>query len=268
MTETTLACRRGLRQIAGMAGVRLDQLVVQQGLAESREKAQRLIMAGKVRVTGQVQTKAGKTFPADAVLELEQPERFVSRGGEKLEGAFVTFGIDVTGKVCADMGASTGGFTDCLLQHGAARVYALDVGKGQLHWKLRSDARVVTIDEINVRHLDPALIPEKVSFVCVDVSFISLTLILPAVINVLAPDAELVTLIKPQFEAGRGQVGAGGVVRDEAVRNAVVEKIRLFGTEQLGLDWAGLCESPIKGPAGNTEFLAWWRTTAATKRKL
>lgn len=241
-----------------MAGIRLDQLLVQRELAESREKAQRLIMAGKVRVAGQVHAKAGKTFAEDSVIAIEQPERFVSRGGEKLEGAFQKFGLNVEGLVCADVGASTGGFTDCLLQHGAARVYAIDVGKGQLHWKLRSDPRVVAIDGVNARNIGPSLLPEKPAFACIDVSFISLTLVLPAVIKVLAQTATLVTLIKPQFEAGREQVGAGGVVRDESVRAGVVEKIRAFGEGRLGLIWRGVCESPIKGPAGNVEFLACW----------
>ncbi len=244
-----------------MAGIRLDQMLVQRGLVESREKAQRLIMAGKVRVAGQVQPKAGKTFAEDCVIEIEQPERFVSRGGEKLEGAFQQFGLNVEGLVCADVGASTGGFTDCLLQHGAMRVYAIDVGKGQLHWKLRSDPRVTVIDEVNARNIQATFLPEKAVFACVDVSFISLTLVLPAVIKVLAPQATIVTLIKPQFEAGREQVGKGGVVRDERVRADVVEKIRVFGETKLGLTWRGVCESPIKGPAGNVEFLAWWNKT-------
>ncbi len=247
-----------LRHIWSMAGIRLDQLLVSRGLAESREKAQRLIIAGKVRVAGNVSDKPGKTFADDCKIEIEQPERFVSRGGEKLEGAFQKFGLNVEGLVCLDVGASTGGFTDCLLQHGAARVYSVDVGKGQLHWKLRSDPRVVVIDEINARYITPTLLPEKPSFACADVSFISLTLVLPAVIKVLAVPATLVTLIKPQFEVGRDQVGAGGVVRDVQMREAVVEKIRVFGENKLGLEWRGVCESPIKGPAGNVEFLAWW----------
>lgn len=241
-----------------MAGIRLDQLLVQRALAESRERAQRLIIAGKVRVAGNVVDKSGKTFADDVEIVIEQPERFVSRGGEKLEGAFEKFELNVTGLVCMDVGASTGGFTDCLLQHGAARVYALDVGKGQLHWKLRNDPRVIIHDELNARNIPAHLIPERPAFACVDVSFISLTLVLPAVVGALATPATLVTLIKPQFEAGRGQVGAGGVVRDEAVRTAVIEKVRTFGTQQLKLDWLGVVESPLKGPAGNTEYLAHW----------
>lgn len=241
-----------------MAGIRLDQLLVARGLAESREKAQRLVIAGKVRVAGNVIDKPGKTFANECKIEIEQPERFVSRGGEKLEGAFEKFGLNVSGIVCLDVGASTGGFTDCLLQHGASRVYAVDVGKGQLHWKLRNDPRVVVIDGVNARNITPALLPEKPAFACVDVSFISLTLVLPAVAGVLAPAATLVTLIKPQFEAGREQVGSGGVVRDPRVHDEVVAKVRDFGDSRLGLKWRGVCESPLRGPAGNVEFLAWW----------
>ena len=241
-----------------MSAIRLDQLLVQRGLAESREKAQRLIMAGKVRVDGLVFTKAGKTVPDEVPIEVEQPERFVSRGGEKLEGAFTHFNLDVTGLVCLDAGASTGGFTDCLLQHGAARVYAVDVGHGQLHWKIRSDPRVVVMDGVNARHLAPSMIPESPAFATADVSFISLTLVLPALAAVLAPGGRMVTLIKPQFEAGREEVGSGGVVRDEAVRAATVEKVRRFGVERTGLNWLGCCVSPLTGPAGNVEYLALW----------
>lgn len=238
---------------------RLDQLIVQRGLAESREKAQRLIRAGKVRVAGQVQTKPGHEFPSDAHLELEAPERFVSRGGEKLETAFLHFPIDVNGRVAADIGASTGGFTDCLLQHGARKVYAVDVGHGQLHWKIRSDPRVITHDGVNARLLDPALFDEKPSFAVVDVSFISLTLVLPPLMAAMTRPAQLITLIKPQFEAGRDEVGKNGVVRDPLIHQAVQERIRHFGESNLGLVWCGVCESAIKGPAGNIEFLAWWK---------
>jgi 23S rRNA (cytidine1920-2'-O)/16S rRNA (cytidine1409-2'-O)-methyltransferase len=238
--------------------MRLDQLLVQQGLVESREKAQRLIHAGKVKVGGHPQTKPGHLFPSDVIPELEAPERFVSRGGEKLETAFAEFKLDVHGLVAVDVGASTGGFTDCLLQHGARKVYALDVGHGQLHWNLRNDPRVVVHEGINARLLEASLFDEKPSFAVVDVSFISLTLILPPLVEALARPAQLVTLIKPQFEAGREQVGKNGVVRDAAVHQQVIARIKKFGEETLGLRWRGLCESAIKGPAGNTEFLAWW----------
>jgi 23S rRNA (cytidine1920-2'-O)/16S rRNA (cytidine1409-2'-O)-methyltransferase len=164
---------------------------------------------------------------------------------------------------CADIGASTGGFTDCLLQHGAARVYAMDVGRGQLDWKLRNDPRVVVKEGLNARYLQAGDIPEPFQFAVVDVSFISLTLILPPVTKLIALSGELVTLIKPQFEAGRDKVGKGGVVRDPVVHEEVIGQIRRFGTETLSLEWKGLCESPIRGPAGNVEFLAWWRKSSA-----
>jgi 23S rRNA (cytidine1920-2'-O)/16S rRNA (cytidine1409-2'-O)-methyltransferase len=238
---------------------RLDVLLTDRGLAESREQAQRLIGAGKVRVVGQVATKCGHRYDVDIVIEVDEPQKFVSRGGDKLEAAFSAFDLNVNGLVCIDVGSSTGGFTDCLLQHGALKVYAVDVGKGQLHWKLRNDPRVVVMEEINARYLSPDSLPEKPSFAVVDVSFISLTKVLPAVINVITKGACLVTLIKPQFEAGREQVGKGGVVRDPAVRTLVVEKVKGFGETQLGLKCVGVCESPLKGPAGNIEFLAYWK---------
>lgn len=238
--------------------LRLDQLVVQQGLAESREKAQRMIRAGQIRVNGHPQTKPGHLYSEDTRAEAEAAERFVSRGGEKLETAFRAFRLDVQGKVAVDVGCSTGGFTDCLLQHGAAKVYAIDVGHGQLHWKLRQDPRVVVHEGINARMLDKALFQEPPDVAVVDVSFISLELILPSLVPVLASHARLVTLIKPQFEAGRGQVGKNGVVRDPAVHQAVINRIREFGETRLNLAWTGLVESALKGPAGNIEFLALW----------
>lgn len=245
-----------------MAKKRLDLLLVDRGQVESREKAQRLILAGVVRVEGQVADKPGHPYAEDAVIAVEAGNRFVSRGGEKLEEAFGRFGISVTGLTCADVGASTGGFTDCLLQHGAARVYAMDVGRGQLDWKLRNDPRVVVKEGLNARYLQSGDIPEPFQFAVVDVSFISLTLILPPVTKLIALSGELVTLIKPQFEAGRDKVGKGGVVRDPVVHEEVIGQIRRFGTETLSLEWKGLCESPIRGPAGNVEFLAWWRKSS------
>jgi len=238
---------------------RLDIMLVERGFADSREKAQRLILAGSIRVDGQRVDKAGRPCTEGAVLEVTTGEKFVSRGGGKLDGAFAAFNLDVTDKVCADIGASTGGFTDCLLQHGASRVYAVDVGKGQLDWKLRNDHRVIVKEELNARYLSERDIPEPFQFAVMDVSFISLTLILPPVTKLLAPGGQIVSLIKPQFEAGREHVGKGGVVRDAAVHAAVVTRIRQFGTQTLPLEWLGLCESPLRGPAGNIEFLAWWR---------
>jgi 23S rRNA (cytidine1920-2'-O)/16S rRNA (cytidine1409-2'-O)-methyltransferase len=244
---------------------RLDVLVAARGLAESREQAQRVIRAGQVRVAGQVCAKPGLRYDSGAAIEVEAPPRYVSRGGEKLEAALAAFHIRPAGRVCLDVGASTGGFTDCLLQHGAARVYAVDVGKGQLHWKLREDPRVVVMESINARHMTAGALPERPTLATVDVSFISLTLILPAVKQIVTAPAgfgELVTLIKPQFEAGRKDVAKGGVVRDEEVRRRVVETVRAFGEGTMGFTWLGVIESPLKGPAGNTEYLAYWRIEA------
>ena len=241
------------------SGRRLDMIMVERGLAESQEKAQRLIMAGEVRVDGQPAGKAGHKAPEDARIEVMARPRFVGRGGDKFQAAIDGFGIVVKGLVCLDVGASTGGFTDCLLQNGAAKVYAVDVGRGQIHEKLRTDPRVVVMDEINARYLKPELFGEPAGLAVIDVSFISLTKILPAVIQVIAPTGSIVTLIKPQFEAGRKEVGRGGVIEDPAVRARVVEEIRLFGVEKAGLEWLGAIESPLKGPAGNVEFLGYWK---------
>lgn len=241
-----------------MSRVRLDLLAVRAGLAESREQAQRLIRAGQIMVGGERADKPGREYPSDAVLSLRSPPRFVSRGGEKLEEAFRHFDLDVHGRICLDVGASTGGFTDVMLQRGAARVYAVDVGRGQLHPRLAGDPRVVTMDRFNARHLRPADLPEPPSFAAVDVSFISLRLILPPLFVVLTSPSETVTLIKPQFEAGRDRVGRGGVVRDERVREDVVRTVREFG-EAAGFLWMGVCRSPLLGPAGNVEYLACWR---------
>lgn len=237
---------------------RLDVLVASRGLAESREIAQRLIAAGQVLVDGHPVLKAGHRFPISVPLEVKSWPRFVSRGGDKLDAALEAFGLSVEGLVCLDVGASTGGFTDCLLQRGAARVYAVDTGKGQFHWKLRNDPRVALLENTNARYLTPDSLAEKPAFAAIDVSFISLTKVMPAVIHSLAERAQLVTLVKPQFEAGRAQVGKGGVVKDPAVHQAVLARIREFGTEALGLKWQGCRESPLRGPAGNIEFLVWW----------
>ena len=241
---------------------RLDVLVASRGLAESREQAQRLIMAGDIRIGGQPATKAGQRYPADVEIERVAPPRFVSRGGEKLEGAFEAFALDVAELDCLDVGASTGGFTDCMLQHGAARVIALDVGHGQIHEKMRRDPRVTVIEGFNARFMTPSDLPFQPSFATADVSFISLRLILPRIAGVLAPGGHAVTLIKPQFEAGRAQA-PHGVVRDPEVRKAVCDGIREFGTGELGLEWLGVATSPITGPQGNVEFLAWWRKPPA-----
>ncbi len=239
---------------------RLDVLLAERGLAPSRTAAQALVMAGQVRVAGQVETKCGRMVPPDAVLEVETPPRFVSRGGEKLEGAFAAFpGWSVEGRVCLDVGSSTGGFTDCMLQHGAARVMAIDVGTNQLAYRLRTDPRVWVRENFNARNLTVGDLPERPSRAVTDVSFISLKLILPPMAGVLLPGGEMVSLVKPQFESGRGQA-PGGVVSDPAVRQRVLADISAFGMEMLGLELLGTAESPIRGrEKGNIEYLAYWR---------
>lgn len=238
---------------------RLDVLLVQQGLASSRAQAQALIRAGRVRVAGQVLDKPGHEVPPDSPLEVLAPPRYVSRGGEKLEGALRAFGVDPQGRVCLDVGASTGGFTDCLLQHGAARVYAVDVGRGQLDWRLRRDPRVVVREGLNARHLRPEDLGEPVDLATVDVSFISLRLVLPPLEAVLRPGGEVIALVKPQFEAGRGLVRRG-VVRDPAVHEAVLQGIASFAREELGWTVVRSAPSPLLGPAGNREFFLHLRT--------
>jgi 23S rRNA (cytidine1920-2'-O)/16S rRNA (cytidine1409-2'-O)-methyltransferase len=241
-----------------MAGLRLDQWLVQRGLAGDADKAQRMIRAGKVKVDGHLAAKPGLLYPDGVEITLETPARFVSRGGEKLEAAMVHFALTVPGEVCLDIGASTGGFTDCLLQRGARRVYAVDVGRNQLHPRVATDARVVVMDGVNARNLAPTQFPELATFATIDASFISLGLILPAVARVLAPAARLVTLIKPQFEAEPAEVKHGGVVRDVAVHERVIDRIQRTGQRDAGLTWQGVCTSPLRGPAGNIEYLAYW----------
>ncbi len=236
-----------------MARERLDRLVHQRRLAETREQARRLILAGKVRVNGLIIDKAGAGIDPEAQIEVEAGPPYVSRGGLKLEKALRVFDIDVQGVVAADVGASTGGFTDCLLQNGVERVYAIDVGRGQLDWGLRQDPRVVVLERTNARSLES--LPEVVDVVTIDVSFISLRLILPAVCGWLAPGGQVIALIKPQFEAGRAQVGKGGVVRDTSTHRSVLLGLLEWATGQ-GWGFWGLARSPIKGPAGNIEFLA------------
>ena len=239
---------------------RLDQLLVARGLAASRTVAQALVIEGKVRVNGQVVAKSAFAVLPEDAIEVESPPRFVSRGGEKLEGAFAAFpGWCVEGRVCLDVGSSTGGFTDCLLQHGAARVMAVDVGTNQLAYKLRVDPRVWVRENFNARNLTVEDLPERPARAVTDVSFISLKLILPPMVEVLLPGGEIISLIKPQFEAGRGQA-PGGVVKDPEVRQRVVDDISRFGQETLGLALLGVAESPIRGrEKGNVEYLAWWR---------
>ena len=255
--------------------VRLDVLLVQRGMAASQPEAQRRVIAGQVRVAGQVTYTPGARVPADAEIQLDPGPRYVSRGGEKLEAALQAFHLEVTGRVCADVGASTGGFTDCLLQHGARRIYAVDVGKGILEWSLRQDPRVVVMEGTNARQVN--LLPEPVSLVTIDASFISLTVLLPVVLGWFQPSddvtsrpigdgssnhfagifGELIALVKPQFEASRLQAGRSkGVIRDAAVHRQVLSQVLEFALRlQCQVNW--LIASPLLGPKGNREFLAW-----------
>lgn len=242
---------------------RLDVLVVERGLAPTRTRAQALILAGQVVVNDQRCDKPGTRVPVEAELRLKgEVLPYVSRGGLKLKGAIDAFRLDVKGAVCADIGASTGGFTDCLLQEGAARVHAIDVGRGQLHEKLRVDPRVLSRERVNARHLTDEDLPEPVNVVVIDVSFISLELVLPSVLPRLTAPGLLVALVKPQFEVGPGGVDKGGVVRDAAVRQAAIDRVRAFVKAQ-GLDEVGLIDSPVPGPAGNVEALLVARRPAA-----
>lgn len=235
--------------------LRLDQLLVQRGFYESREKAQRALMAGMVVIQGIDRLKPGMLVAADTPLHIAGNEKYVGRGGLKLEAALDAFAIAVSGKVCLDIGASTGGFTDCLLQRGAAKVHAIDVGHSQLAWKIRSDSRVVVKEGLNARYLSYSDIGEKVDLCVSDVSFISLTLILNPAFQLLQPDASMLVLIKPQFELEKSQVGKGGVVRDASAHALAVEKIRRFVLDN-GHQWLGVIDSPITGAKGNQEFIA------------
>jgi 23S rRNA (cytidine1920-2'-O)/16S rRNA (cytidine1409-2'-O)-methyltransferase len=237
------------------ARVRIDQLLTDRGLADSRNKAQALVLAGQVLADEKKIEKPGQQVDPECEIRIlgEQP-RYVSRAGFKLEGALTAFGIDVEGKTCLDIGASTGGFTDCLLQHGAAKVYAVDVGANQLHWRIRQDSRVVVQEQTNARDLSQELVPELIGFVCCDVSFISATLVLPPAAPLLAEGVEIVVLAKPQFEAGRGEVGNGGIVRSDEVRQAAADKVRL-ALEALGFRSIQQMDSPLEGAKGNREIL-------------
>lgn len=234
---------------------RLDVLLVEQGLAQSREKAKAIIMSGSVFVEGQREDKAGTMFEESMRIEVKgKVLPFVSRGGLKLEKAMKQFGITLDGKICMDIGASTGGFTDCMLQNGAAKVYAVDVGHGQLAWKLRQDERVICMERTNIRYVTPEDIKEHLDFVSVDVSFISLTKVLPPAKQLLKEDAQMVCLIKPQFEAGREKVGKKGVVRDANVHLEVIEMVMSYAAS-IGFEVLHLDFSPVKGPEGNIEYL-------------
>lgn len=251
-----------------MKKVRLDQLLVERGLVPSRDKAQALVLAGQVVVDDHRISKPGTRVDASASVRLKgKPNPYVSRGGLKLQFALEAFGLDPSGKVCVDVGASTGGFTDCLLQHGARRVYAVDVGFGQLSWRLREDPRVVSLERQNIRNLSLEKIPDVVDLVVVDTSFISLRLVLPKVAELLTPCGEAVALVKPQFEVGRGQVGKGGVVRDATLRRQAVETVIATATA-LGFDVVGSEESPVTGAKkGNVEYLLHLNRAGTSQRR-
>lgn len=238
-----------------MSKERLDVLLVNRGLAESREKAKTIIMSGIVYVDGQKEDKAGSNFSEESVIEVRgNTLKYVSRGGLKLEKAMENFDVTIDGKICMDVGSSTGGFTDCMLQNGAVKVYAVDVGHGQLAWKLRNDERVVCMEKTNIRYVTPEQIADKIQFSSIDVSFISLTKVLGPVKELLSDDGQIVCLIKPQFEAGREKVGKHGVVRDKSVHLEVIEKVIKFAIS-IGFEVLNLEFSPVKGPEGNIEYL-------------
>lgn len=238
---------------------RLDVLLVKRNLAESREKAKAIIMAGNVFVDGQREDKAGSTFSEQAVIEVKgNPMKYVSRGGFKLEKAIDRFQIDLAGRICMDVGSSTGGFTDCMLQNGAVKVYSVDVGTNQLAWRLRQDERVISMEKTNIRYLTPDQLEDKVAFASIDVSFISLTKVLQPVRELLIEEGEVVALIKPQFEAGRDKVGKKGVVRDSKIHEEVILNVSTFASS-VGYHCINLDFSPIKGPEGNIEYLLYMR---------
>jgi len=237
-----------------LARQRLDLILVARGFTSSRERARALIMSGSVVVDGQIVDKPGAATPSDCLIEIRGEHLpYVSRGGLKLAGALQAFALEVSGWICLDVGASTGGFTDCLLQRGAARVYAVDVGYGQMAWSLRQDPRVVAIERTNIRHMPSEKIPEAVDLIVIDASFISLKIVVPAVIRFLKPGGNLLPLIKPQFEVGKGQVGKGGIVRDAEQHSRVIAELALF-FRSLGLECSQAVASPIEGPKGNREF--------------
>lgn len=235
--------------------IRLDRILLEKGIATTRQRARAMIMAGKILVNHLPADKPGTMISPDAGIEIKGEDiPYVSRGGLKLEAALNAFELKVVDRVCLDVGASTGGFTDCMLQNGATRVYAVDVGYGQLAWKLRQDPRVVVIERTNIRHMPPGKIPEPIGLATIDVSFISLKIVVPAILDLLAPDSEIVALIKPQFEVGKGQVGKGGVVRNPEHHERVIKDLANF-FQKLGLICESVIPSPVIGPKGNREFL-------------
>jgi len=233
---------------------RLDRVLAVQGLVPSREAAVRAVLAGGVSVDGIMVDKPARLVRLDARIEIVRPALFVSRSGEKLAAALDAFHVDPRGMISMDVGCSSGGFTDCLLQRGAARIYAIDVGYGQFEWRLRNDSRVILLERTNIRYVDRTAVPEPIDLAVIDVSFISLTLVLPAVVHLLNASAAIVVLVKPQFEVGKGEVGRGGIVRDDKQREAVTEKV-IACAVQLGLQLKGVLDSPVRGRKGNREIL-------------
>ena len=242
-----------------MNKIRLDQLLVNRSLVESKEKAQKLIYGGLVKVNEILSTKPGHKFNEDCKINIKQKEKYVSRGGLKFEEAYNKFNLKIKNNICLDIGSSTGGFTDFMLQHKADRIYAVDCGTNQLHWTLRKNSKIIVMEKTNARYLSKKEIPELVDLCTIDVSFISLKKILPSVINLINNNGVIVSLIKPQFEAGKDQIDKGGVITNPIIHEKVINDIKDFGEKKLNLKWLDLCISPLKGPAGNKEFFAHWR---------
>ena len=242
-----------------MNKIRLDQLLVNRSLVESKEKAQKLIYGGLVKVNEILSTKPGHKFNEDCKINIKQKEKYVSRGGLKFEEAYNKFNLKIKNNICLDIGSSTGGFTDFMLQHKADRIYAVDCGTNQLHWTLRKNSKIIVMEKTNARYLSKKEIPELVDLCTIDVSFISLKKILPSVIKLINNNGVIVSLIKPQFEAGKDQIDKGGVVTNPIIHEKVINDIKDFGENKLNLKWLDFCISPLKGPAGNKEFFAYWR---------
>ena len=242
-----------------MNKIRLDQLLVNRSLVESKEKAQKLIYGGLVKVNEILSTKPGHKFNEDCKINIKQKEKYVSRGGLKFEEAYNKFNLKIKNNICLDIGSSTGGFTDFMLQHKADRIYAVDCGTNQLHWTLRKNSKIIVMEKTNARYLSKKESPELVDLCTIDVSFISLKKILPSVINLINNNGVIVSLIKPQFEAGKDQIDKGGVITNPIIHEKVINDIKDFGEKKLNLKWLDFCISPLKGPAGNKEFFAHWR---------
>lgn len=242
-----------------MKKVRLDQLLVIQKLVDSREKAQKLIYGGFVTVNDSLSIKPGHQYNNDCKIEIKQKEKYVSRGGLKIEEAHRKFNFKIENNICMDIGSSTGGFTDYMLQNKAKKIYAVDCGTNQLHWSLRTNDKVKVMEKTNARYLSRNNMPELIDLCTIDVSFISLEKILPAVSNLVKTNGSIISLIKPQFEAGKNEVGKGGLIKNPEIHKKVINNIKNFGINEIGLKWIDLCPSPIKGPAGNIEFLAYWK---------